>query len=64
MGDGTGTFTVLAFGAVESLLESWAWTSENTTFTIVDAFLGVGVVFDVELSVGVPCKRFGVAAAR
>jgi len=37
-------------------------TTNGTTFTIVDAFLCVGVVLDVELSAGVACKRFRVTS--
>lgn len=44
---------VLAFCGVKSLLESWSLTTDDTTFTVVDAFLGVGVVLYVELGVGV-----------
>lgn len=62
--DGDGVLTVLAFGCVEGLLKGWSLTTNDTTFTIVDAFLSVGVVLYVELSVGVSGERFRVTEAR
>jgi hypothetical protein len=60
--DGDGVLAVLTFSGVEGLLKGWSLTTNDTTFTIVDAFLGVGVVLYVELSVGVAGERFRVAA--
>lgn len=60
--DGDGVLAVLTLGSVEVLLERWSLTTDDTTFTIVDAFLGVGVVLYVELSVGVAGVWFRVAS--
>jgi hypothetical protein len=59
--DRDGVLAELTFSGVEGLLKGWSLTTNDTTFTIVDAFLGVGVVLYVELSVGVAGERFRVA---
>lgn len=51
--DGPGTFTVLAFGGVESGLECRCWASNDASFAVVGCFFCVGPVLDVELNVGV-----------
>ena len=60
--DGDGVLTELAFGSVEGLLKGWSSTTDDTALLVVDAFLGVGVVLYVELSVGVAGEGLRVAA--
>jgi hypothetical protein len=59
--DGAGGLTELAFGGVESGLESGSWSSNDASFAVVGGLLGVGAVRDVELGFDVAGVGFLVS---
>jgi hypothetical protein len=59
--NGGSTFTELVFSGVESGLERGCWTTKGSTFTIVGAFFGKGLVLNVDLGVDVSREGFLVS---